>query len=57
MDIYHNAKAALNDLLNQAVEEGITQEEIVYHIAKAVDDSVTAKRTAMRHRDDEILED
>ena len=50
MDIYHNAKYALNELLQQAVDEGIPQEEIVYQVMKATDDLVAAKRAAAKHK-------
>lgn len=48
MDIYHNAKYALNTLLQQAVDDGVPQEEIVYQVMKATDDLVTIKRAAAK---------
>ena len=57
MDIYHNAKAALNDFLAQAVEAGVPQEEIVYYTAKAADDLVTLKRHVLLHKQDEPFDE
>lgn len=56
--IYFEAKKQLNSLLNQAIAEGISQEETIYCIMKAADDSFKLKHAAKLHEErDEAPED
>lgn len=54
--IYLEAKKALNELLQWAVDQGVEQSVIVYQVAKAADDSTRLKRSAIIHRNDIVTD-